>query len=49
MYDTTSTPTIVSIDIEFCDLNKSFEKSICSIQEAERKSNNRMIIDQRKI
>jgi hypothetical protein len=46
MYDITITPTIVSVDIEFCDANKAFEKSICSIQEAEFKSNNRLIIDQ---
>ena len=46
MYDTTSTPKIISIDIEFCDHNKAFEKSICSIQEAETANNNRLIVDQ---
>ena len=46
MYDTTITPTVVSVDVEFCDINKAFEKSICSIQEAESKSNNRLLIDQ---
>jgi len=47
MYDTISTPTIISIDIEYCDVNKAFEKSICTIQEAESKSNNRLLIDQK--
>jgi hypothetical protein len=46
MHDSTITPTIVSVDIEFCDINKAFEKSICTIQEAEYKSNNRLLIDQ---
>lgn len=46
-YDTTSTPTTVSIDIEFCDINKAFEKSICSIQEAENESINTLLIDQK--
>ena len=46
MYDTTITPTVVSVDIEFCDINKAFEKSICSIQEAESKSINRLLLDQ---
>ena len=46
MYDKTITPTIVSVDIEYCDINKAFEKSICSIQETETKSNNRLLIDQ---
>ena len=46
MNDTTITPTTVSVDIEFCDINKAFEKSICSIQEAESNSNNSLIIDQ---
>lgn len=46
-YDTTSTPMIISIDIEFCDVNKAFEKSICTIQEAEYKSNNRLSVDQK--
>lgn len=46
-YDTTITPTTVSIDIEYCDINKAFEKSICSIQEAENNSNNRLLIDQK--
>lgn len=47
MFDTTSTPSIISIDIEFCDVNKAFEKSICTIQEAESKSNNRLLLDQK--
>lgn len=46
-YDTTGTPMIISIDIEFCDINKAFEKSICTIQEAEYKSNNRLSVDQK--
>jgi len=46
MYDSISTPTIISIDIEFCDQNKAFEKSICTIQESEYRSNNRLLIDQ---
>jgi len=45
MYNSTNTPTTVSIDIEFCDHNKAFEKSICTIQEAEYQSNNRLLID----
>lgn len=47
LHDATNLSTIVSVDIEFCDHNKAFEKSICAIQEAEDKSNNRLIIDQR--
>jgi len=47
LYNEAGSPTIVSIDIEFCDQNKAFEKSICSIQEAEFKSTNRLLIDQR--
>ncbi len=46
VYPAAHTPTIVSVDIEFCDHNKAFEKSICTIQEAEFNSNNRMLIDQ---
>ena len=46
-FDSIPTPMIVSIDIEFCDENKAFEKSICSIQEAESKSVNRLILDQK--
>ena len=46
MHDSTSTPTIISIDIEFCDNNKDFEKSICIIKEAELRSKNRLVIDQ---
>ena len=46
LYNSTNVPTTVSIDIEFCDHNKAFEKSICTIQEAEYRSNNRLIIDQ---
>lgn len=45
--DTTSTPTVISVDIEFCDVNKAFEKSICSIQETENGSNNRLFLDQK--
>ena len=47
LYNTTISPTIVSIDVEFCDQNKAFEKSICTIQEAEFKSTNRLLIDQK--
>lgn len=46
-YDTTTSPQIVSVDIEFCDVNKAFEKSICTIQEAESKSRNTLILDQK--
>ncbi len=46
MHNKALTPTIISIDIEYCDYNKTFEKSICTIQEAESVSNNRMLIDQ---
>jgi len=46
MYDSTNMPAIVSVDIEFCDRNKAFEKSICTIQESEFQSNNRLLIDQ---
>lgn len=47
MYNPTTSPTVVSVDIEFCDHNKAFEKSICTIQEAEYRSNNRLLIDQK--
>ncbi|MEM9546538.1 MAG: hypothetical protein AAGA77_11235 [Bacteroidota bacterium] len=46
LYDSTYAPTIISVDIEFCDQIKTFEKSICTIQESENKSNNQLIIDQ---
>ena len=46
MHDSKNTPTIISIDIEFCDNNKDFEKSICLIKEAEFSSKNRLVIDQ---
>jgi len=38
-------PMIISIDVEFCDLNNIFVKSICRIQEAEEKSNNQLLVD----
>ena len=46
LYDTTYAPTVISVDIEFCDHIKTFEKSICAIQESENRSNNQLIVDQ---
>ena len=46
IFDTANAPMMVDIDVEFCDHNKSFEKSICTIQESESSSNDRLLIDQ---
>lgn len=40
------TPAVISVDIQYCDQNKAFEKSICTIQEAETLSRNKILIDQ---
>ena len=45
--DSTIAPQTVSVEIEYCDQNKGFEKSICSIQEAEYRSTNSLILDQK--
>ena len=45
-FATLTTPQTVSVEIEFCDQNKAFEKSICSIQESESRSANSLILDQ---
>ena len=44
--DSTISPTVIAVDVEFCDHIKTFEKSICAVYESENKSNNRLIIDQ---
>ncbi|MDF1698249.1 MAG: hypothetical protein P1U56_20540 [Saprospiraceae bacterium] len=47
LYDTTTAPMTISVDIEFCSAFQEFENSICHIQEAEFDSRDRLLVDQK--